>query len=329
MRPSNDTKFAQTLVEFYNWCVTKGIFADDQPLPTLTTPVAHVESVETGNDPSKDSTQTSNEDLADSKDKKGSYSDHSGIVGKPTFEYVERYHVKTATDLLKDELVQENTLVNKEILDMSQRLQADQYTIDGLFTNKYRPTATIQNKIIVPNFYNPNRLLDQVLFRKRKHTYMNVAIYRDISGSTQGKCHTLMHQICEQLMKDIPVNITYYLYSSGDISIVEVPYIPWENYSDVPSIYEANPIYQQLSGGTNSSAIADVITQQLSNKWLNIIITDGDLYDLMHRDNIMALLKNVFVISVTAPVETGLLGVSINTPEDIVNINTTLSSIQL
>ena len=333
MRPSNDTKFAQTLVEFYNWCVTKGIFADDQPLPALTTPVAHIEPVETGSDPDKDSTQkgdpTPRGDPIDSKDKTGSYSDHSGIVGRPTFEYVERYHVKTATDLLKDELVQENTLINKEILDMSQRLQADQYTIDGLFTNKYRPTATIQNKIIVPNFYNPNRLIDQVLFRKRKHTYMNVAIYRDISGSTEGNRHTLMHQVCEQLMKDIPVNITYYLYSSGDISIVEVPYIPWENSSNVPSVYEANPIYNQLSGGTNSSAIADVITQQLSDKWLNIIITDGDLYDLMHRDNIMALLKNVFVISVTAPVEPGLLGVSINTPEDIVNINRTLSSIQL
>ena len=53
-----------------------------------------------------------------------------------------------------------------------------------------------------------------------------------------------------------------------------------------------------MSGGTNSSAIADVITEQLDDKWLNIIITDGDLHDLMRRDNIQSLLENVFVISV-------------------------------
>ena len=46
-----------------------------------------------------------------------------------------------------------------------------------------------------------------------------------------------------------------------------------------------------MTGGTNSGAIADVITEQLNDKWLNIIITDGDLSDLMHRDNINSLLE--------------------------------------
>ena len=86
-----------------------------------------------------------------------------------------------------------------------------------------------------------------------------------------------MHYVCEQLVKDIPVNITYYLYASGDVSIIEVPYIPWEESAIVPQPYKENPLYAQLSGGTNSDAIADVITQQLSDKWLNIIVTDGDL----------------------------------------------------
>lgn len=330
IRPSNDTRFAQTLVEFYNWCVIKKIFPDDQPLPSLSTPTIHLEPK--SDDASLESGQQKenvSDDQDDVKNNDGSHSDHSHQVGKPKIEYVSRYHIKTATDLIKDELVQENTLINKEILDMSQRLQADQYTIDGLFTNKYRKTATIQNKIVLPNFYNPNRLIDQVLFKKRKHTYMNVAIYRDISGSTSGSVHGLMHYVCEQLMKDIPVDVTYYLYSSGQISIIEVPYIPWEKCKEVPSAYVSNPLFAELNGGTNSSAIADVITQQLSDKWLNIIITDGDLTDLMMRDNIMALLKNVFVISVNSDVEPGLLGIRINDKEDITKISTCLSSIQL
>ena len=164
-------------------------------------------------------------------------------------------------------MVSENKLIDKEILDLSQRLQADTCTIDGLFTTKFKKSSTIQNKVILPNFYNPNRLIDQVLFKKRKHTYMNVAIYRDISGSTTGNIHKLMHYVCEQLVKDIPVNITYYLYASGDVSIIEVPYIPWEESSMVPQPYKENPLYAQLSGGTNS----DILLMLLLN---NLVIND-------------------------------------------------------
>ena len=158
---------------------------------------------------------------------------------------------------------------------------------------------------------------------------MNVAIFRDISGSTRGDIHTLMHYVSEQLMRDIPVDITYYLYSSGEISIIKVPYVSWKEDNKVPDEYSKDPLYQQLSGGTNSDAIADVITEQLSDKWLNIIITDGDLNSLMNRENIFGLLKNVFVISVKSPLDQRLLGVSVNDLMDISNINNVLSTINL
>ena len=98
---------------------------------------------------------------------------------------------------------------------MSQRIQSEATTLDGLFSARDKDSSLIQSKVNVPNFFNPNRLVDQVLFKEKLHVYMNVAIYRDVSGSTTGNTHTLMHQVCEQLYKDIPVNITYYLYASG------------------------------------------------------------------------------------------------------------------
>ena len=88
------------------------------------------------------------------------------------------------------------------------------------------------------------------------------------------------------------------IYSSGDISILQTTFEDWEDDTVVPDVYSDDPIFEQMTGGTNSGAIADVITEQLNDKWLNIIITDGDLSDLMHRDNINSLLENVFVISV-------------------------------
>jgi hypothetical protein len=141
-----------------------------------------------------------------------------------------------------------------------------------------------------------------------------------------------MSAVCEQLHRDISVDITYYLYASGKISIIEVPYIEWEDSNNVPDIYKQNPLFSQLHGGTNSDAIADVITQQLSEKWLNIIITDGDLDQLMRRDNIMELLKNVFVVYVgvdESSIVDGLLGVVVNSVEDLAKINPVLSTINL
>jgi hypothetical protein len=130
-------------------------------------------------------------------------------------------------------------------------------------------------------------------------------------------------------MKEVPVDVKYYLYSSGEISILEVTYIPWIRSDKEPEEYENNPLYQQLGGGTNSDAIADVITEQLSDKWLNIIVTDGDLNSLMQRDNIHSLLKNVFVIAVNSDIPNDLLGVSIRNLNDLNNINSVLSTVNM
>lgn len=292
IKKSNETKYVELLIEFYNWCVTKKIFPPNKALPPLSNPNNYIPDAGSGN-----STNDGNGNDPASSSSGGSHSAHSGQVGKTNIK--ECLPITNKTDLFKSELVQENKLINHELLDMSQRVQAEKCTLDGLFNSTYKDSALIQSKVIVPNFFNPNRIVDQILFREKQHSYMNVAIYRDISGSTNGSIHKVMHKVCEHLYSQIPVDITYYLYSSGDISICEVPYIPWEMYSKEPQVYLDNPIFKKFEGGTNSSAIADVITQQLSDKWLNIIVTDGDLVDLMGRDNIQALLNNVFVIYVT------------------------------
>jgi hypothetical protein len=316
VKRSTETTFVVLLIEFYEWCVLKKILPKDNPMPPLSNPNNHIQPKGkngTGKGKGKD---------------KGTSSPHSGQVGK-NVTYVEQFHVGKATTLFKDEVAGENKMIHKELLDMSQRLQADTSTLDGLFSTKHKDSAIIQPKIILPNFFNPKRLIDQVLFRQKQHTYMNAAIFRDISGSTSGDIHTLMEHVTARLHAEIPVDITYYLYSSGKISVVEVPYIPWLKRRDKPTLYINNPLVQQLTGGTNSDAIADVITQQLSDKWLNIIITDGDLNSLMNRDNIHELLKNVFVVAVDATVEPGLLGVPVNSIVDIENITPVLSTINL
>lgn len=338
IKQSTETKYALLIIEFYNWCVSKGIFPKNQKLKPLSNPNNHLEDNQGGQGgqgaqqqgQGQGQGQSGQGDQGDQGGQPGggSYSDHSGQVTRAG-GYTEAYHIKSPTTIFKDELAQENRMINKEMLDMSQRIQAEESSLDGLFSTKHHDSSIIQSKVIVPNFFNPNRLIDQVLFKQKDHAYMNVAIYRDISGSTSGVIHKLMSHVCEQLYKDIPVDITYYLYSSGDVSIVELPYVLWEDSRNVPKTYAANKDFSALTGGTNSSAIADVITQQLSEKWLNIIITDGDLNDLMRRDNIMELLKNVFVIAVNSDVEEGLLGVSINDISDLDKINPVLSGINV
>jgi hypothetical protein len=237
--------------------------------------------------------------------------------------------IKEATDMLQEHLVQEKTLIEKEMLDMSIQSASNQQTIDGLFTNKYKDSMIIQPKVNVVNFFNPNRLVDQNLFLERGHTYMNVAIYRDISGSTEGATHKLMSKVIEKLLEQIPVDVTYYLYSSGNVSILEVPYVKWEDSEQAPKEYENNPLFEQLGGGTNSDAIADVITQQLSDKWLNIVITDGDLNSLMARDNINALLKNVFAVAVHGQLDKNVKGICIKNETEINELNTAMQSLDL
>jgi hypothetical protein len=330
IKQSDETKYALLIIEFYNWCVAQDIFPKDKEMPPLQNPNQHIEQGDV-------KTQVEQifetvEKLVDSADKnKGSsFTEHTKKIGKQIIkDFIEVSHIKDATMELKEELVYENKMLDKEIQKLTEQKSTVNATLDGLFNAKYKDSMIIQSKVNLINFFNPNRLADQNLFLQKQHTYMNVAIYRDISGSTSGDVHTLMHHVCEKLIQEIPVNIDYYLYSSGPISILKTEYIPWEDDKDTPKVYENDPVFQQLSGGTNSDAIADVITEQLSDKWLNIIITDGDLHSLMARENINALLKNVFVISVESSVDERLLGIPIYQKSDINNINSVLQSINL
>ena len=339
IKQSIETQFALLIIEFYNWCVAKKILAADKKTPPLKNPNQHLVPNTNKVSPKQELLYDALEGLTDPQkhdpNKKeesngGAYSEHLHEIGKIEIpSYLERSHISDETELLKDELVIENKLIQKELLDMSQQYNTNNTSIDGLFNSKYKDTMNIQPRVSVVNFFNPNRLVDQHLFLEKQHTYNNVAIYRDVSGSTSGEIHTLMHHVCEQLMKDVPVDVKYYLYSSGEISILEIPYVPWINDHDKPQEYQDNSLFQQLGGGTNSDAIADVITEQLSDKWLNIIVTDGDLNSLMHRDNIHSLLKNVFVIAVNSDVPDNLLGISIKNLNDINGINSVLATVNM
>jgi len=338
IKKSNETIFAETIIEFYNWCVSKNIYDDQQKMPPLRNPAQHL--VKGGGTSSKeiyeqiqnifDDKQHLKDSGRKTKGDGSTITDHSKQIGNLNVDgYKEATHIKQSTDILQEHLVQEKTLVDKEMLDMSIRAQTERHTLDGLFTNKYKDSMIIQPKVNVVNFFNPNRLVDQNLFLEKGHTYMNVAIYRDISGSTEGSIHTLMSKVIERLREQIPVDITYYLYASGNVSILEVPYITWNDTNVPPKEYLSNPLFEQLGGGTNSDAIADVITQQLSDKWLNIVVTDGDLNSLMARDNINALLKNVFAIAVHGDLNKDVKGIRIKDENDINAINTAMQSLDL
>lgn len=318
---SKETKYVELIIEFYNWCVDRKIFPKDKVLPNLSNPNNHLAQGQGNGQPGNTGGQGKGGG-------KGSSDKHTGKVGRS--DYVEVPHIKNPTNVFKEEVASENKMINKHLLDMSQRLQVQQHSLDGLFSAQYEDSTIIHPRVKIPSFFNPNRLVDQNLFRKKKHTYMNVAIFRDISGSThkQGG-HDVMHHVCEKLMRDIPVDISYYLYGSGPISIVEVPYVGWEDHNETPKIYAENPLYKQMEFATNSDAIADAITQQLSDKWLNIIVTDGDLRALMKRDNIYKLLENVFIIAVGADVEKELLGVRVDSIADLHRIIPALSTINL
>lgn len=329
---SIETAFVELLIEFHGWCVARKILPKDNPMPALSNPNAHMQP---GSGQGQGQGPGKNGKGAGSGQGKG-YTDHSKQVGKNLNGYTEQYHVAQPTNLFKDEVAHEGKLIQKELLDMSQRLQADTSTLDGLFSSRHKDSAMIQPKVIIKNFFNPHRLMDQVLFKEKMHTYMNVAIFRDVSGSTHGDVrgtgiciHDMMERAISQLYREIPVDITYYLYSSGNVSILEIPYVPWSNYRNKPQAYLSNPLFVKMGGSTNSDAIADVITQQLSEKWLNIIVTDGDLNRLMARDNILGLMKNVFVVSVNSTVEDGLLGVAVKELTDLAKITPVLSTINL
>lgn len=285
---SKETQYIRTIVDFYNWCTTKGILSPNIAQPPLSNPNlvlnnsgAHTSGVQQGQTP-------------DQTGSGGSYSDHSHLVGLT--EVLPQYD-KTETEIFSDQFVAEQKLIKDEIMKQF-KVESTEQSFEGLFNSTYKDTSIIQPKVIVPNFFNPNRLVDQVLFKTPDKCFNNVSIYRDISGSTTGRVFNLINEICKFLDRKIPISYNFYLYASGDVSILQTSFEDWENKCEIPDLYADDPLFQQMGGGTNSDAIADVITEQLSDKWLNIIITDGDLHSLMRRDNISSLLDNVFVISV-------------------------------
>lgn len=302
---SKESQYIKLLIEFYNWCVSKQIF-DGSYVPPLQNPnMVNISSSQGTNTNSSNPSQGINQgtdqgtgqetdqDSSDSNDG-GSYSDHSHMVGVqsvvPKFD-------PTEIELFSDKFVAEEKLIKEEI-NKQYRIEATQQSLDGLFNSLFKDSSIIQSKVIVPNFFNPNRLVDQVLFKTPEKSFNNVSIYRDISGSTHGPEFALINSICTFLNNKIPISYNFYLYASGNISILQTSFEDWVDHNEVPDVYANDPIFQQMHGGTNSSAIADVISEQLNDKWLNIIITDGDLCDLMRRDNINTLLENVFVISI-------------------------------
>lgn len=314
---SKETQFVKLITEFYKWCVDKNIFKDNTTLPPLSNPNNTISITSISNDckpisdnaiPNPNDTLSNDtlsndtvdinklitDTLSNNITRDGSYSDHSHIIG--VTETVPNYDPKE-TEIFSDKFVAEEKLIKEEIMNQA-RVDSVHESLDGLFNSLFKPTSIIQSKIIVPNFFNPNRLLDQVLFKTPAKSFNNVSIYRDISGSTYGNCFTLINNICKYLNEKIPIAYNFYLYASGPISILQTEFEDWDDMYYVPARYDNDPIFNQLGRGTNSSAIADVISSQLNDKWLNIIITDGDLYDLMQRDNIEALLQNVFVIFV-------------------------------
>lgn len=288
---SNETRYIKTLIEFYNWCVQKNIFKDSAVLPKLSLP-CNIVTPSLISVPQESTIGDSSNWISDCTG--GSFSEHTHIVAK----YLECFPDLDASklDVFLDDYVTEEKLIKNEIINQS-RIDSKEQSLDGLFNSKYIDTSIQQSKVIIKNFFNPNRLVDQVLFKTPSKSFNNVSIYRDISGSTSGTRHTLINIICKFLLEHIPIAANYYLYASGDISILQTNFIDWPDYSDKPKEYTNNPLFNQMSCGTNSDAIADVITEQLNDKWLNIIVTDGDLGALMRRDNIESLLENIFVIS--------------------------------
>lgn len=290
-KKSDETKYIQEIITFYNWCVSKGIFPPDQPLPPLSSPINTIGNAQ-GSGNSSNSNNGNNGGRGRSK--------HSGQpVGLiETFPDIDASSTTVFVDLFAtEEKMIENELANRS------KVESKNESLDGLFNATYSDSAIIQPRVTIKNFYNPNRLVDRVLFKSPNKVFANVSIYRDVSGSTHGGLFKLIDDICKHLIKNIPITTNFYLYSSGEYSIVQVPYMSWTNDSKKPLEYRNNPLVQQLGGGTNSDAIADVITQQLDSKWLNIIVTDGDLDALMEKDNINSLLENVFVIGAHTKIE--------------------------
>ena len=291
-------KYIKTLTSFYDWCTAMGIFKPGVKLPPLSLPTNILVPVDKQGNPKQQS--NSKQATKNKKDSgtEGTFSDHTHLIGtsvKQTFPELD-----LSQPIFVQELETEQKYIDRYIT--TYRVETQESNLNGLFTNQYYDTSIIA-KPNIKSFFDNRRLEDRMLFLMPKKTYNNVSIYRDISGSTKNDKFPLIDKVCEYLINNIPVDVHFYLYASGDISIVEVPYIKWTDYNVRPNEYNSNPDVKQLGGGTNSDAVADVISEQMDDKWLNIIVTDGDLNALFMRQNIDSLLNNVAIISIKGDVK--------------------------
>ena len=296
-------KYIKTLTAFYDWCMAMGIFKPGMKLPPLSLPT----NILVPNDKQGNTKQSNIKGIdappnkqVNKKDEgtEGSSSDHTHLIGtsvKQTFPELD-----LSQPIFVQELETEQKYIDRYIT--TYRVETQENNLNGLFTNQYYDTSIIA-KPNIKNFFDNRRLEDRMLFLMPKKTYNNVSIYRDVSGSTKNERFPLIDKVCEHLINNIPVDVHFYLYASGDISIVEVPYIKWTDAHVRPDEYSSNPDVRQLSGGTNSDAVADVISEQMDDKWLNIIVTDGDLSALFKRQNIDSLLNNIAIISIAGDVK--------------------------
>ena len=289
INPNNSNlNYIKDVIEFHKWCVAHGVLKD-VPLPPLRLPCNVLQQAPTQG--------VGNNQMPNSNDPQagGSITDHSKDIGNSKFIQVFP-DIDTSNPIFNEQLKNEKQYIANTLSNYRQDTQRS--NLDGLFTIDYEPTNMI-NRPIIPNFFNNNRLEDMVLFEQPGKTFNNVSIYRDISGSTHSnELFTLIDKVCGYLNTNIPIDKHFYLYSSGKVSIMETEYVSWTDPYTEPQEYLADPIYKQLGGGTNSDAIADVMSTQLDDKWLNIIVTDGDLHALFSRTNIESLLHNIAVIDV-------------------------------
>jgi len=293
LNPKNvNMNFINTLKNFYNWCVNKQIWPD-VCLPPLSLPSNIITYAKNGNDKcSKNNNNDSDKDPFGN----GNYSTYDKTVGITVTQVFPVLDSTLTNPIITEQFKAEKNYISKTL--NSYRHDTQRTNLYGVFTTDYDESPMI-GKPIIPNFFNTHRLEDRILFKQPGKTFNNVSIYRDISGSTYGNIFELIDNVCNYLCKNIPIEKHFYLYSSGNISILETEYQPWNNSNDIPESYLTDPIFNQMNGGTNSGAIAEVMSEQLNDKWLNIIVTDGDLYDLFKRDNIESLLKNIAVIEVS------------------------------
>lgn len=290
-RQSIEMMFIEKLVEFYDWLVLKDVFDKDVPLPPSPHPIVTT-NVQT---PGKQN---------------GNGNGNGNSVPKPTLNGTSvggtstTYTTKIGGVRVTYNIPQHN---NKTLIKMYReerqrfvgRIDTNNSTLDGVFNGKFVDSNLMSNHINIKHCFEPKKLLDEMIFKKKERCFNNVSIYRDVSGSTHDdNLFSLINNVCAGIIKEIPIQYHFYLYASGDVSILELPFISWDDENTPPEVYTDNEDFRNLGSGTNSGAIANVIAEQFNDKHLNIVVTDGDLHNLFKRDDLNALLQNVFTIFV-------------------------------